>query len=300
VAGGELEPARRAVVELLDRVDRAYSRFRPDSELSRLNALAGRPMPVSPLFGQAIEAALRAGQLSDGAVDPTVGRAMRAAGYDADFGQVAARTDAIVLRLERIPGWQTISYDSTARVVRLRPGVELDLGSSGKALAADLAAEAAQAATGGGVLVSLGGDIATAGLAPAGGWRVLVADDSSTSPDADGAVVAISGGAVATSGTTGRRWTRGSIALHHLIDPRTGRPAVSPWRTASVAAATCVDANTAATAAIVRGASGLDWLASTGLAARLVAATGEIRRLGGWPAPLREPALGPAPTSSAA
>ena len=286
VTDGELEPARRAVADLLDEVDRAYSRFRPDSELSRLNASGGRPMTVSPLFGAAIEAALRAGRLSDGLVDPTVGRAMRAIGYDADFSRVAAHGEPLVLRLEAIPGWQAVRYDPIHHSVALARGVELDLGSTGKALASDLCAAAALAAMGrGGVLVSLGGDIATAGDPPDAGWRVLATDDSSTPADADGEVVAIHGGALATSGTASRRWTRGGIALHHLIDPRTGLPADGPWRTASVVAATCVDANTAATAAIVRGRSAVPWLEGLGLATRLVSTYGEIVRIAGWPAP---------------
>jgi thiamine biosynthesis lipoprotein ApbE len=293
VSDGELEPARRAAIDLLDDVDRAYSRFRPDSELSLLNAMGGRPMSVSPLFGRAIEAALRAGRLSDGLVDPTVGRAMRAIGYTEDFSRVLTRTDPLVVRLEPIPGWRTVRYDPTRLIASLRPGVELDLGSTGKALAADLCATAALAAMGrGGVLVSLGGDIATAGDPPDGGWRVLTSDDSSTPADAEGEVIAIRGGALATSGTTSRRWTRGGVTLHHLVDPRTGLPADGPWRTASVVAANCVDANTAATGAIVRGASAVPWLEGLGLAARLVSNAGDVVRLGGWPAPAAEEAAG--------
>lgn len=284
---GELEPARRAVAELLDDIDRAYSRFRPDSELSRLNATGGKPMAVSALFSWAIEAALRAGRLSDGLVDPTVGRAIRAVGYDRDFGRAMTSTEPLVLRLEPVPGWQSVAWDPTRHVVSLRRGVELDLGSTGKALAADLCAAAALAAMGrGGVLVSLGGDIATAGDVPDGGWRVLAADDSATPTDAGGEVIAIHGGALATSGTTARRWTRGGIELHHIIDPRTGLPADGPWRTASVVAGTCVDANIAATAAIVRGRAAVPWLEALGLPSRLVSTAGEAVRVGGWPAPI--------------
>ena len=87
-----------------------------------------------------------------------------------------------------------------------------------------------------------------------------------------------------------RRWVRGSRTLHHLIDPRTGGPVDSPWRTASVAAATCVLANTAATAAIVMGPAAIPWLEDAGLPARLVGQDGELVRVGGWPAPLDEPA----------
>ena len=170
--------------------------------------------------------------------------------------------------------------------MRLPREVEIDLGSTGKALAADIAAETALEASGArGVLVSLGGDIATAGAAPAGGWRILVTDDSNAAPDGDGEVIALRGGAIATSSTTVRRWTRGGVALHHLVDPRTGLAAATPWQSVSVIAASCVDANVAATAAMIGGEERLGWLTELGLAARLVRADGAIERVAGWPLP---------------
>jgi len=285
VTDGDIAAATAAVRAVLSEVDLAYSRFRPDSELSLINADGGRTRRISPLLADAIATSLRAAVVTDGRVDPTVGRAMRAVGYDDDFERIRSRTDPISIRLEPIPGWQAIQFDSRARTLGVPKGVEIDLGSIGKALASDLAAAAAREAMGGGgVLVSLGGDIATAGDIPEGGWRILVAEDSDTPPDSDGEVIALHHGAIATSSTTVRTWRRGEIALHHLIDPLTGVPVDSPWRTASVVAATCVDANTAATAAIVRGASAPDWLAGFGLAARLVGTAGDVHRLGSWPA----------------
>jgi thiamine biosynthesis lipoprotein ApbE len=285
VTDGEIAAASAAVRGVLSEVDLAYSRFRPDSELSQINDDGGRTRRVSPLLADAIATALRAAVLTDGRVDPTVGRAMRAVGYDDDFDRIRTRTDPISIRLEPIPGWQAIQFDSRARTLGVPKGIEIDLGSTGKALASDLAATAALAAMGrGGVLVSLGGDIATAGDIPAGGWRILVAEDSDTPPDSIGEVIALHDGAIATSSTTVRTWRRGGIALHHLIDPLTGLSVESPWRTASVVAATCVDANTAATAAIVRGASAPEWLDGLGLAARLVGRTGDVQRVGSWPA----------------
>ncbi len=297
VERGDPAAARGAVEDVLDRVDRAYSRFRPDSELLGLGRRAGQWQPVSALLGEAIAAGLRAAQLTDGAVDPTVGRAMRAIGYDADFEAIRTPGAAIELRLEPVPGWQAVELSSDRRSVRVRPGVEIDLGSVGKGLAADLAADAALAVIGveGGVLVSLGGDIAVRGVPPDGGWRVLLAEDSDAPPDGDGEVIAIATGAIATSSTTVRRWIRGDVAFHHLVDPRTGGPVDSPWRTVTVAAATCVDANTAATAAIVLGDRAVPWLERMGLPARLIAGDGAIVRLGGWPE--AEP---PIPTGSGA
>jgi thiamine biosynthesis lipoprotein len=288
VTGGDLAAASAAVKGVLSAVDLAYSRFRPDSELSQINAGGGRTRRVSPLLADAIATSLRAAALTDGRVDPTVGRAMRAVGYDRDFDQVSISTEPISIRFEPIPGWRAIQFDSRARTLALPNGVEIDLGSTGKAIASDLAAAAGLEAVGsGGVLVSLGGDIATAGDVPAGGWRILVAEDSDTPPDSDGEVIALHAGAIATSSTTVRTWRRGGIALHHLIDPLTGAPVESPWRTASVVAATCVDANTAATAAIVRGASAPEWLDGLGLAARLVGTSGDVHRIGSWPGAAR-------------
>jgi thiamine biosynthesis lipoprotein len=284
VADGDIAAASAAVRKVLSEVDLAYSRFRPDSELSQINADGGRTRRISPLLADAIAASLAAAALTDGRVDPTVGRAMRAVGYDDDFDRVRTRTEPISIRLEPIPGWRAIRFDTRARTIGVPKGVEIDLGSTGKALASDLAAAAALAAMGdGGVLVSLGGDIATAGDAPAGGWRILVAEDSDTPPDSDGEVITLHDGAIATSSTTVRTWRRGETVLHHLIDPRTGVSVESPWRTASVVAATCVDANTAATAAIVRGASAPEWLDGLGLAARLVGTSGDVHRIGSWP-----------------
>jgi thiamine biosynthesis lipoprotein len=128
-------------------------------------------------------------------------------------------------------------------------------------------------------LVNLGGDVATAGPAPVGGWRVRVTDDHAAGDRAPGETVAITGGALATSSTTVRRWAGG----HHIIDPATGRPAAAPWRTVSVAAATCVDANTASTAAVVLGDAAPAWLADRRLPARLCAQDGAVLRVAGWP-----------------
>ncbi|HJP90182.1 MAG TPA: FAD:protein FMN transferase [Candidatus Limnocylindrales bacterium] len=286
---GDHRAARAAVEAVLERVDRTYSRFRPDSELVVLNARAGTTVSLSPLLADALGAAIQAAGQTDGLCDPTIGRALLRIGYDADFATVATGTAAIELRMERVAGWQSLRFDPVARTIRVPAGVELDLGSTGKALAADLAATAAAEAMGrGGVLVSLGGDLAIAGDVPEDGWPVLAADDSSIEPRRGGEVIAVRGGAIATSSTTVRTWRRASVVVHHLIDPRTGLPARSPWRTVSVAAATCVDANAAATAGLIRGADAPAWLDGLGLAARLVSTDGDVIRVGGWPVP--EPA----------
>ena len=274
-----LAAARRAVEAELEAIDLACSRFRSDSDLSRLNACAGRTVRVGPLLLDAITVALRAAALTDGIVDPTIGRALILAGYDRDFARITAAPTW--LAATRVAGWRTVSLNRAGSTVRIPRGVRLDLGATAKALAADRsAAAAAAAAPGAGVLVNLGGDIAVAGRAPAGGWAVRVADDHCAPPDAPGQALSLDAGGLATSSTTVRRW---GPAAHHIIDPRTGRPAVSPWRTVSVAAATCVDANIASTAAIVLGDGAPDWLAARGLPGRLVDQEGRAQAVADWP-----------------
>jgi thiamine biosynthesis lipoprotein ApbE len=281
-----LKAAKAAVDHVVRSIDLAASRFREDSELSRLNASPEQEVTISPLLAQAIAAALRGAQLTGGAVDPTVGSAIRLAGYDTDFAAVPADGEPIQLIAHRVPGWKAIRFDLRSRTLRLPRGVELDLGATAKALASDLSAAAASKASGGaGALVSLGGDISVAGEPPPGGWPVQASEDSSAPVDDDEETVTITSGGIATSSTTVRRWTRGGVVLHHIIDPATGLPAKSPWRTATVIAATCVDANIASTAAIVLGSKAVAWLEAHRLPTRLVDRKGAVRRVAGWPEP---------------
>lgn len=281
-----LVEAEAAVDEVVQAIDAAASRFREDSELSRLNAQPEREVTVSPLLADAIEVGLRGATLTNGAVDPTVGAAMRLAGYDTDFASVPQDGDAIRLVAHAVPGWRAIEFNRMARTVRLPRGVEIDLGATAKALAADLAASAASRLIGGaGALVSLGGDIAVSGSAPEDGWSIQASEDSGAPINQGEESVSITSGGVATSSTTVRRWTRGGVVLHHIIDPATGLPANGPWRTVTVAAGSCVDANIASTAAIVMGGRAVAWLEGQGLAARLVDRSGTVRRIGGWPIP---------------
>ena len=271
-----------AVQAEIDAIDLACSRFRDDSELQALNRAAGRPFLAGPLLVEAVGVALGAAEATGGVVDPTMGRAICALGWDRDFALLGDDGPPVV-RVRRTAAWQGVELDALLGTIRLPAGVELDLGATAKALCADRAARAATARTGAGVLVGLGGDIAVAGPVPEDGWPVRVTDDHRAGPDAEGQTVAIFGGGLATSSTRVRRWRRGGRELHHILDPRTGLPAPELWRTVSVAAASCVDANTASTAAIVRGRSAAAWLARRGLAARLVACDGATLRVAGWP-----------------
>jgi FAD:protein FMN transferase len=287
---GTVEAARAIADAELAAVDLACSRFRPDSELSRLNAAAGAVTSVSELFADLVEAALRAARLTDGDVDPTCGQALARIGYDRDFALLQAaeparggQSRARARRAGRVPGWHNVQLDRGRLLVQLSNGAQLDLGATAKAWAADRCAEVIAAETGSGVLVSLGGDIAVAGPPPADGWGVRVTDDHAAGPEAPGQTVTIRSGGLATSSTTVRAWAVGGRRMHHIIDPATGEPARSCWRTVSVAAASCVDANTASTAAIIRGEAALPWLRGAGLPARLVRHDAAVETTGGWP-----------------
>jgi FAD:protein FMN transferase len=281
----ELPTALEIVQTELGCIDKACSRFRDDSELTLLNRSAGRPFSASPLLVEALLAAVDAAARTDGDVDPTVGSSLGALGWDSDFTVVVARRGQTPrMRIVPAVGWQRIRIDRRQRTVRIPAGVEIDLGATAKALAADRCARRVHAATGVGVLVNLGGDIAVAGVPPAGGWPIFVTDDHRNDTTAAGQTVAIAGGGLATSSTTVRRWRAGGAEVHHIVDPRTGAPAGEIWRTVSVAARTCVDANTASTSAIVRGEAAIAWLGRAGLPARLVRPDGTTVTTGGWPA----------------
>jgi thiamine biosynthesis lipoprotein len=189
------------------------------------------------------------------------------------------------VRFAAVPGWRTLELDEAASTVRVPRGVTLDLGATAKALAADHAAAAAHATCGCGVLVSLGGDIAFAGEAPAEeGWSIRVTDDHRSDVTAPGQWITLKGGGLATSSITTRSWRSDEGAtVHHLIDPATGRSVSSAWRTASVAASSCLDANIASTAAIVRGEGAVAWLTEHTLPSRLVDTDGHARHVAGWP-----------------
>lgn len=284
-APGLIDAAADLVRAELTAVDAACSRFRADAELTAVEAAAGVPVVVTALLAELVTVAVDAASSTDGAVDPTLGGALATLGYDRDISlldpplgtepgdePVAAR--ALV---RRTPRWDRIAVRN--RTLTLPPGVHLDLGATAKAHAADRAAALVFAELGCGVLVNLGGDIATAGPAPDGGWQVLVGDQG----DEPRTQVSLpAGSALATSSTVRRRWHAGGTDHHHVLDPTTGSPVDPVWRTVSVAAGTCVLANTLATAAIVHGATAPTRLA--GAPARLVDAAKGVRTVGGWPA----------------
>lgn len=282
-----LDAAVAATTAHLAALDRAVSRFRDDSEVSRLADRARTSDAwciASPLFVDYLEAARHAARISDGLVDFTVGSAVIASGYDVDLAVVRSRDGFTVSATPaEVPGWQRVGAAGGRRVSTPR-GTVLDFGASAKAHAADTIARSLAASLPGGFLVNLGGDIAVAGPVPDGGWRIGI-------EAADGTVrqiVAITDQGVATSSTQLRRWTTDAGTAHHIVDPRTGTTAPAVWAQVSCVAATALEANTAATAAIVLGEDAPAWLRRHRVAAQLSRPGGAVTFTPGWPLPADE------------
>ena len=292
----QLESARSIFQAEIDAIDKACSRFRSDSDLMRINAADGRPTVVSERFLEALGVALRAARITDGLVDPTVGSAVRKLGYDRDFASVERNGPPLLVSVQRIPGWKTIEVQTRRSIVRVPPGVELDFGATAKALCVDRAAAAIARVTKTAALVGIGGDLAVAESPSGPQWPVFVTDDHASQPEGAGQRIRISSGGLATSGTTVRRWMRGNRPMHHVIDPASGLPAPEKWRTVSVTAASCVDANIASTAAIVMGEDAPGWLEARGLPARLLAVDGAVTCVAGWPLDADAPSIGRNPS----
>jgi len=283
---GAIRQARVIADRILAEVDLACNRFRPDSELVRLNAAGGEPRAISATFAELLAAALRAAKLTGGDVNPTCARALTGLGYNRDFAEVKAAGDTgprLTGAVGPLPSWRSVHLDRSGGRARLDRGVQIDLGATAKAWAADRCAAQLADTLRCGVLVSLGGDVAVAGPPPPEHWRIRVTDDHAAPDSAPGQTVTISSGGLATSSTTVRTWMAGGRRVHHIIDPSTGEPARSCWRTVSVAAGTCTDANIASTAAIIRGVAAVGWLHDLGLPARLVRDDGTVQTTAGWP-----------------
>jgi thiamine biosynthesis lipoprotein len=248
-----------AVAAVFARWEAVFSRFRPESELSRVNTSAEPALAVSPLFARALRVALDVAAATGGLVDPTLGAALEAAGYDRDFASLPLDGRLGPAAPSRL---REVRLDGT--ILRRPPGLALDLNGVVKALAVD---EAAAALPGPG-FVSAGGDLAVRGPVDVG-------------LPGGGAVRLVRGG-LATSGVVTRRWRRGGSEQHHLIDPRSGRPSRSPWQAVTVAGAACLDADAAAKAAFLLGDDGPDWLDERGLPGRFLSGDGEAVTNASW------------------
>jgi len=272
-------PRASAVRMLFAEWELALSRFIPESDLSRLNARAGSPVVVGELLFGVVREALDAAVATDGAFDPTLLTQQRWSGYDRSFellpGTVRPAGGAPV------PGgaWRRVELDARARIVRLPSGCGLDLGGIAKGMAVDAALALLSEAGVHDGLVGAGGDLAVQGLPPGErAWHVLVGNDGEE-------VVALERGALATSGVARRAWRQGDRARHHIVDPATGESVENGLHEVTVAAATCVQAEVAATAVFVLGPErGARFLREHGLAGRLTGTDGAVLRVGAWSA----------------
>jgi FAD:protein FMN transferase len=272
--------AARAVERLFANWEQVLSRFRPESELSRLNARVGTPVTVGPILLDAVEASLEAARATGGLFDPTLGHELVRLGYDRSFEEIG-EAPAAAARPRGGGAWRGIVVDRSAGVVTLPAGSGLDLGGIAKGMAVDASLELLGSLEIDTALVSAGGDLAVLGL-PSGrrAWGVRVGSDP------DGPVVPLARGALATSGTARRRWRQGVLARHHLVDPVTGEPAASGLRRVTVAGGSCRFAEVGATAAFVAGPKlGPCVLARLGLAGLLVTEAGAQVPVGRWPRP---------------
>ena len=279
---GSLTEALGVVDQVTSDVDETCSRFRDDSDLSRVNRSPGVWVGVDPLLVAAVEVAVAAARETDGLVSPLLGRTMVSLGYDRDLGQV--RDDDVRRESEppapNLEAWQSIRW--TEDRLRIPAGTALDLGATAKAWAADLVAAALEQQLGVPSLVSLGGDLQIA-AADGRPWTVAIAEHPADAHARPECVVELTSGGLATSSTAVRRWSRGGVIRHHLLDPRTGLPVTPHWRTVTATGPTCVAANTASTAAVVLGAGAEPWLAHRHVTARMVGADGRVRPVGAWP-----------------
>ncbi|HTU37406.1 MAG TPA: FAD:protein FMN transferase [Acidimicrobiales bacterium] len=280
----DADRAEQALAAELVAMDEACSRFRGDSELEGVHRSSGATVRVSALLFEALEVAVRAAALTGGAVDPTVGNAIEALGYDADLDDVLSRPPGPPRALGTVAGYAHVQLNPGDRTVRIPRGVRLDLGSTAKALAADRAAARVARLTGGGTLVSIGGDVAVSGAAPPDGWPIGIAHASDTPPWLSDQVVAITHGGLASSAASARVWRAGGRDVHHIVDPKTGDCAEPYWTLVSATGASCVEANIVTTAAVVWGESALDHLAGFAQSVRLVRFDGEVVYVNGWPA----------------
>lgn len=261
------------------------SRFRPESELSRLNARAGETVDVSALLLKVLTTALAAASATRGLYDPTLLHAMIAVGYDRSFDDLSADAPGMLPAYLTLTtgGWHAITVDQQHRRVTLPPGAGLDFGGIAKGMAVDATVARLRECGIASALVNAGGDLAVLGLPPTGdGWPIAIAGVPTRR------TLPLQHGALATSGIARRRWRQGGIQRHHLLDPRTGQPSASGLWSASVVADRCEQAEVAAKVAFILGREqGGAFLHTHGLPGLLIALDGSWRAVGAWPADWR-------------
>ena len=275
----------RLVRDLFTSWEDQLSRFRPESELSKLNQRAGQPLAVGPLLYTVLLQALAAAEATGGWYDPTLCGQLVSLGYDRTFAELPPPTEVLHagskrdVRVSSGGGWRRIRLERSTRTVTLPAGVGLDFGGIAKGMAVDAAIALLRRHGMESVLVNAGGDLAVLGHPPDGeAWpiAILVGDDP--------AVVPLCHGALATSGIARRRWRQGEHLRHHLLDPRTGLPSETEVRSVTVATEHCEQAEVAAKVAFLLGpVRGPAFLQSRELAGLVVGKDSAQIAVGHWP-----------------
>jgi len=241
--------------------EQALSRFRLDSELSRLNRTFDQPITVSDTLWDVFQIALRTDELSEGLVTPTVLDAMLEAGYDRPFADLAREQfSGMMLNSQELHPLSMVVADPQNQTITLQKGVRLDFGGVAKGWAAHQTAERLREY--GPCLMNAGGDIAVSAPHMDGSsWQVGVSDPFH--PDSDFDTLHIKQGGVASSGKDRRNWRRNGQFLHHIINPNTGLPVETDVLRVTVVAPTVMEAEAAAKTAFILGREkGLEWIIS--------------------------------------
>ncbi len=250
--------ALRDVERFFQEAHSRFTRFEASSELSALNASAGKPFIASPQMFEVVELAVKHATLTDGWFNPTIIGALEAAGYDRTFDAIKDARDQQPTMASAVSAVSAIQLDARQRAITLPKGVRIDLGGIAKGWTVQKATE--RLAIYGPCLVDAGGDMMTFGAVPgSNSWSIEIADP--LDPEKDVMTLYLRDQAVATSGIDRRRWQRNGVWQHHLIDPHTGRPSDSDLLTATVIAPASVEAEVYAKTVFLLGSqAGLDFV----------------------------------------
>jgi thiamine biosynthesis lipoprotein len=276
---GQAEPGAQIVRALFSEWEQALSRFIPESELSRLNQMAGTPVAVSDLLYSVLATALTAAQATEGIYDPAMLDQLVKIGYDRTFDRLQAVDFDPITPGEPGGRWRGIKVNPIYRQVTLPTGVKLDFGGIAKGMAVDAALERLRQSGMSPAMVNAGGDLAVTGLPPADDkWLIAVPGRERYWS------LPLHHGSIATSGIAHRHWRQGNTLRHHLLDPRTGLPARSDLWSVTVVADRCEQAEVAAKVAFILGSrQGADFLRRYRIAGLLVREDGTWETVEPWP-----------------
>lgn len=271
-----IAPSLEHVPNWFEEWEQVLSRFRYDSELTRLNQTHERPVPVSPVLWDVFQAARRAEQMTNGLVTPNLLEAILEAGYDRPFDVLPHQAQPTAVSVPPAPAsLEAVAVQESTRTITLPPGLGLDFGGVAKGWAAHQAMKRLEAQ--GPALVDVGGDIAISGSRLDGSpWQIGVANPFQAGEEIE--TLFVDQGGIATSGKDRRRWTRDGILQHHIIDPFTNQPAETDLLTVTVIAEDVLQAEAAAKAAFLLGSrAGMQWIETrSGLSGLFILDNGQV------------------------